>query len=242
MFRRKRIARQESREKRGPIARFAHDWVLPLLVAVVVLTPLRSSVADWNDVPTGSMRPTILEGDRIFVNKLAFGLRVPLTKIWIAQWDGPDRGDIVTLASPRDGSRLVKRVIGVPGDEISLAGNRLAINGEPVEYAVVGAGTTVELPDGNFAPIVLAEEALPGRPHAVTFTQGVRSPSSFETIVVPEGQYFVMGDNRDQSLDSRLFGFVERGDVYGRSNYVAISFDPDGFLSPRFDRWFLRMQ
>lgn len=240
--RRKKVREPKDKPKRGPVARFVHDWVLPLAVAAVVLTPLRSSVADWNDVPTGSMRPTILEGDRIFVNKLAFGLRVPLTRIWLAQWGGPQRGDIVTLASPKDGTRLVKRVIGLPGDRITLSGNRLAINGETVEYAVISTGTTVELMDGRTAEIVLAEEELPGRTHIVTFTQGVLSPRSFEPIVVPEGQYFMMGDNRDQSLDSRVFGFVDRGDIYGRSSYVALSFDPNGFLSPRFDRWFLKMQ
>ncbi len=239
--RRSKREKAKPKPKRGPVAKLMHDWVLPLLVAAVVLTPLRSSVADWNDVPTGSMRPTILEGDRIFVNKLAFGLRVPLTKIWLAQWAGPQRGDIVTLASPKDGTRLVKRVIGLPGDEISLVGNRLAINGETLDYAVIDNGSTVEL-GGHEVTIVLAEEDLPGRSHVVTFTQGVMSPRSFEPIVVPEGQYFMMGDNRDQSLDSRVFGFVDRGDIYGRSSYVALSFDPDGFLSPRFDRWFSKMQ
>lgn len=240
--RRKRDPEMKDKPKRGPVARFVHDWVLPLAVAAAVLTPLRSSVADWNDVPTGSMRPTILEGDRIFVNKLAFGLRIPLTRLWLAQWGGPERGDIVTLASPADGTRLVKRVIGLPGDVITLVGNRLAINGEPVEYAVIGDQTTVELESGRRAAIVLAEEELPGRTHIVTFTQGVMSPRFFEPITVPEGRYFVMGDNRDQSLDSRVFGFVQRDDIYGRSSFVALSFDPSGFLSPRFERWFLKMR
>ena len=88
----RKAARKEAQRKRGPFMRFAHDWIFPLVIAAAVLTPIRSSVADWNDVPTGSMRPTILEGDRIFVNKLAYGLRVPLTKVWIAHWGAPQRG------------------------------------------------------------------------------------------------------------------------------------------------------
>ena len=115
---------------------FARDTLLPILAVVAILVPLRSAIADWNDVPSGSMRPTILEGDRIWVNKLAYGLRVPLTMAWIAHWDEPTRGDVVTLASPDDGIRLVKRIVGLPGDRITMTANRLMINGEPVPYQV----------------------------------------------------------------------------------------------------------
>src|ERR1041385_8082592 len=90
--------------------------IRPLLVLAVILFSIRSSLADWNDVPSGSMRPTILEGDRIFVNKLAYDLKVPFTTIHIADWSNPKRGDIVVFFSPHDGKRLVKRVIGLPGD------------------------------------------------------------------------------------------------------------------------------
>ncbi|MHC4609747.1 MAG: signal peptidase I, partial [Planctomycetota bacterium] len=82
-------------------------WVKPLLVVTVVLCTLRSAVADWNDVPTGSMKPTVLEGDRIFVKKLAYGLRVPFTDWWVRQWEGPRRGDVVVCFSPDTGERLV---------------------------------------------------------------------------------------------------------------------------------------
>jgi signal peptidase I len=94
------------------------EWILPALVVVAILAPLRSAVADWNDVPTGSMIPTILVGDRIFINKLAYDLKVPFTTWQVAKWADPARGDIIVFPSPADGVRLVKRVVAVPGDRL----------------------------------------------------------------------------------------------------------------------------
>ena len=109
----------------------AKSWredLRPLLVVVLVLCTLRSAVADWNDVPTGSMKPTIVEGDRILVNKLAF------TDWWLMQWSGPQRGDVVVCFSPANGDRLVKRVIGLPGDRVEMRRNVLLVNGRPADY------------------------------------------------------------------------------------------------------------
>src|SRR4051794_11925214 len=103
--------------------RARHYWqkeIRPLLILAVVLFSIRSSLADWNDVPTGSMKPTILEGDRVFVNKLAYDLKVPFTTWHLADWANPKRGDVVVFYSPHDGIRLVKRVVGLPGDLIEL--------------------------------------------------------------------------------------------------------------------------
>src|SRR5690349_23095607 len=94
--------------------------IRPLLLLALVLFSIRSSLADWSDVPSGSMKPTILEGDRIYVNKLAYDLKVPFTTWHIAEWGGPQRGEIVVFFSPKDGQRLVKRVVGLPGDTIEL--------------------------------------------------------------------------------------------------------------------------
>src|SRR5215831_10501937 len=109
--------------------------IRPLLIFAVVLFAVRSSLADWNDVPSGSMKPTILEGDRIFVNKLAYDLKVPFTTWHVADWSNPGRGDVVVFYSPQDGTRLVKRVIGLPGDVIELRTERLIVNGDPVASA-----------------------------------------------------------------------------------------------------------
>ncbi len=100
--------------------RFWREWLRPIVIIVVVCGAFRSALADWNDVPTGSMKPTIMEGDRIFVNKAAYGLRVPFTSWWLAEFSGPERGDVVVFFSPEDGTRYVKRVMGVPGDRIEL--------------------------------------------------------------------------------------------------------------------------
>src|SRR5688572_16965835 len=104
------------------------------LLMLLVVTSLRSALADWNDVPTGSMKPTIQIGDRVVVNKLAYDLKVPFTTWQIAKWADPVRGDIVVLFSPADGKRLVKRVVAVPGDRVAMMDNKLYINGSPVEW------------------------------------------------------------------------------------------------------------
>src|SRR3954453_8779531 len=114
--------------------KFLREEARPLLIMVLVLFAFRSAIADWNDVPTGSMKPTIIEGDRIFINKLAYDLKVPFTTWHLAQWSNPKRGDIVVFYSPHDEKRLVKRVVGLPGDLIEMKDEKLIINGEPVEY------------------------------------------------------------------------------------------------------------
>src|SRR2546421_2529771 len=100
-----------------------------LVLFVVLMIIFRSALADWNDVPTGSMNPTILEGDRIFVNKLAYDLKVPFTTWHVAEWADPGRGDVVVFYSPVDGERLVKRVAAVPGDTVAMVNNQLVVNG-----------------------------------------------------------------------------------------------------------------
>ena len=137
------------------------------LVIGLVVFSLRSSLADWSDVPTGSMKPTILEGDRIFINKLAYDLKVPFTTLHLAEWANPQRGDIVVFFSPKDGTRLVKRVIGLPGDTIELRQNRLAVNGEPVNYAAISQDLLRDLSPADRAGHAFASEELPGRSHAV---------------------------------------------------------------------------
>src|SRR5512135_259732 len=124
--------------KPNPLRKRARKYwrreIRPLLLMALVVCSIRSSLADWNDVPSGSMRPTILEGDRVYVNKLAYDLKVPFTTWHIAEWSDPQRGDIVVFFSPHDGKRLVKRVIGLPGDVVELHRNALVINGQSVEY------------------------------------------------------------------------------------------------------------
>lgn len=213
------------------------DWLRSIVFIVLAVTAFRSAVADWNDVPTGSMKPTILEGDRIVVNKLAYDLKIPYTRWQIASWGDPARGDIVVLSSPADGKRLVKRVIGLPGDTIAMRHNRLVVNSEPVVYSPIDPDLVIAFdPQGNNR--VLAAENLDGNQHAMMITLGARALRSFGPIAVPQGQYFLMGDNRDESFDSRHFGLVGRTQIYGRALAVAGSVNPDNHFWPRWKRFF----
>jgi signal peptidase I len=215
----------------------AREWIVPIGLVMAVMAPIRSVIADWNDVPSGSMRPTILEGDRIYVNKLAFGLRIPFTTSWVTHWSLPQRGDIITFASPADGIRLVKRIVGVPGDHVELRNNHLFINGVEAGTSVTNAAATSPLPNGAHIPVVLKSENLLGVQHDITITPGLASLSSFPEVVVPEGKYFVMGDNRDQSNDSRFIGMVPLDSIYGKCPGVAMSLNPERSYTPRWDRW-----
>ena len=208
-----------------------------LLAVAVVLTAFRSAVADWNDVPSGSMRPTILEGDRIFVNKLAYDLKVPYTTWRVATWAAPRRNEVVVFYSPEDGSRLVKRLIGEPGDVVEMRGERLIINGVSVSYAPLDPGVTRQIPAGERRGNQYAWEQFGGIKHAVMATPALPAMRSFGPVRVPEGQYLVLGDNRDNSKDSRYIGFVPREKIVGRAEGVALSVDPQHHYLPRWGRW-----
>jgi signal peptidase I len=214
------------------------EWVRPMLVMVLVLTSVRSAVADWNDVPSGSMRPTIVEGDRIVVNKLAYGLRVPFTRIRLATWDAPHRGDVIVLLSPEDGRRLVKRVVAVPGDTVQVVSGRIILNGQPLDYAV--PNTLPECEAGE--PVIVTDELLGEVRHPIVLDPRHPAPNVTMPMQIPPGRYFVMGDNRDRSRDSRWFGSVPERDILGRAWAVAVSVDPDSWYAPRWDRCLTRLE
>ena len=203
---------------------------------LLVVSSLRSALADWNDVPTGSMKPTIEEGDRVVVNKLAYDLKVPFTTIRIFKWADPKRGDIVVLFSP-DGTRLVKRVIATPGDKVEMHDNQLIINGQAAHIA----SQTTPRDDDEQGMSFIVDETLGGKTHKVMFTPQMAAMRSFEPKVVPAGQYFVMGDNRDNSNDSRFIGSIERREIVGKALAVAFSFDRTHHYAPRFGRFFTRI-
>lgn len=236
---------------KGVVA-FFNGWIFSLLVAVLIATSIKSSLADWNTVPTGSMKPTIIEGDRIFVNKLAYDFKVPYTTIHLAEWDNPERGEIVVFYSPEDGKRLVKRVVGVPGDTISMQDSQLIINGKSLTYRIPEEAdfdnflvaniyredTKIEDLNNRIHPVLI----LPKRQvfidlENITFPEGRRFMMG-ETITVPEGRYFMMGDNRYNSADSRYFGFVDRKLIVGRATAIVISLDINNWYKPRFERFF----
>ncbi len=215
-------------------------WGLSLIIALLIATSFKSAIADWNDIPSGSMRPTILIGDRVFVNKLAYDLKVPYTTIHIAEWADPKRGEIVVFYSPADGKRLIKRVIGLPGDDLAMHQNRLFINGKALEYEMPDIKVIDQLIQDKFFANVLYNEKLTGKSHLVMVSPSGSDNDTFEPKKIPEGRYFMMGDNRDNSADSRFFGFVDRKAIVGRSSMVVISREGN-FLHPRWERFFKKL-
>lgn len=220
------------------LRRWCRQELRPLLVVALVLFSIRSSLGDWNDVPSGSMQPTILVGDRIFVNKLAYDLKVPFTTWHLAEWSNPQRGDVVVFYSPHDGTRLVKRVVGRPGDTIELNHEQLIINGVPVDYAPLSGSLSDQLPRKERQGNEFAQEKLPGHEHVVMSIPSVPAKRTFGPVQVPSGSYFVMGDNRDNSFDSRYFGTVERQRIVGKATAVVMSLNHDNYWCPRLGRFF----
>jgi signal peptidase I len=218
------------------------EWIRPLALPFLLIIAAKSALADINYVPSGSMKPTILEGDVVFINKLAYDLRVPFTFTRVAQWADPQRGDIVVCFSPADGARLVKRVVGIPGDIIELRNDRLLLNGQPSAYAPLPAAVTRDLEPTERQHAVFARETLGTHSHAVMALPGVPARRDFAPIRVPEGQYFMMGDNRDNSFDSRFFGFVPRREIIGEAKGVFVSGDLNHWLRPRFSRFFSALE
>ncbi len=186
----------------------------------------RSAVADWNSVPTASMRPTIVEGDRIWVDKMAYDLRIPFTHISLLHRADPARGDIVVFDSKVADKRLVKRVVGLPGDTIRLDHNMVIINGERGEYQAVRTGETLAF-----------KETLDGTAHTVAFAPFPTRASTMARVKVPAGHYFVMGDNRDNSADSRVIGFVPRDEIVGETRSIVMSLNYDHYYLPRPERF-----
>ncbi len=191
--------RRKSRPEGPPKSRLRQN-VESLLLAVAVALVVRSSVVEAFWVPSGSMLPTIQIGDHLFVNKLAYGMHLPFIEHEVTQWSPLHRSDVVVFTSPIDRRiDLIKRVIAVAGDSVEVRDKHLYINGEMV-------------PD----------------PHA-TFTDARSRDSTprdhFGPVTVPPGKFFVMGDNRDQSYDSRYWGFADERDVKGQATFIYWSWD-----------------
>jgi signal peptidase I len=196
----------------------------------------RTAIADYNPIPSGSMRPTLLEGDVVLVNRLAYDLKVPLTDVSLARLGAPERGDVVTFHSPQDGERLIKRVVGLPGDVIEMRDEVLYVNGTPCRYFAAHALREQVGPQA-WTDAIRATEALPRREHAVQFLPQVSARRDLAPTVVPPDHFFVLGDNRDNSADSRFIGFVPRSLLIGRAHHVLVSADILGNWLPRFARF-----
>lgn len=205
------------------------------LLFLVLFGVFRTAVADWNPIPSGSMRPNLLEGDVVFINRLAYNVKLPLTDVVLAPLGEPKRGDIVTFSSPRDGTRLIKRVVGLPGDRVAMRDKRLLINGQAVEY--VETAHVLE-PIGNRAwPAVRLTEKLGETAHTVQWLAGTKHAAAFDAGVIPSGHYLMLGDNRDDGADSRYIGLVPRHLLVGRAERILVSAAIKENWGLRFERF-----
>jgi signal peptidase I len=195
----------------------------------------RTALADWNPIPSSSMRPTLLEGDVVLVNRLAYDFKIPLTNISLARLGEPQRGDVITFESPKDGVRLIKRLVGVPGDVVELKDDRLFVNGVAADY---GNATAVTEPmDAMSVQALRMTERVGDKTHAVQWLPMVPARRDFGPIVVPVDGYFFLGDNRDNSADSRYVGIVPRKLLIGHAHHILVSADILGRWLPRGERF-----
>lgn len=190
---------------------------------VLVVLLLRSFLVEPFRIPSGSMMPTLLIGDFILVNKFTYGIRLPVTHTKIVEIGKPKRGDIVVFRFPKDPTvDYIKRVVGLPGDRIGYYHKQIYVNGEPVKQTPLGLyeGT------GQMGGESLLSEDLGGVSHDIL----VRTGEPFirdSDFIVPEGHFFVMGDNRDNSNDSRFWGFVPEKNLVGRAFLIWMSWDSE---------------
>ena len=213
------------------------DWTAGLFPVIAAVFVLRSFLFEPFKIPSGSMIPTLLVGDLILVNKFTYGVRLPVTHTKITEGNAPQRGDVMVFRyPPQPNLDYIKRVVGVPGDEVAYLNKRLTINGQPVP--------TQDLPDylegDSLRYFKHFEEQLGEHrhqaisyPEAPAFVQGASKFAhrdqcrySVEGVVckVPEGHFFMMGDNRDNSLDSRYWGFVPESHIVGKAFFVWMNF------------------
>ena len=212
-----------------------------IIIFLASMLFFRSTIADWYHVPTGSMQPNILIGDRVWVNKLAYDVKIPFTDINLNRHSEPVAGDVVVFDSTASDERLIKRVIGVPGDRIAMQDNQLFINGVPLKLEFLAPEQSFDtfLKDRNDAAYfnetldAKSDKAYPIRVRRLNFNPR----SSFSEILVPEDSLWVMGDNRDNSQDSRWIGVVPRSELIGRAERVILSLNSDNYYLPRSDRY-----
>lgn len=217
---------------------------------IVFLFVFRGAIADWHPVPTGSMKPTILEGDVIWENKMAYNLHVPFTDISLLKTGEPARGDIIVFTSEKANKRLIKRLIGLPGDTIQIQKNNLIINGNVVNYDITDEIVPSRITDQENG-IYALESYTDMKPHAVhiidktsAYPPAFRGPNcnALKEQVIPTDHYFFLGDNRDNSLDSRCYGYVPRSELRGHATRILLSLNKNDSYKPRFERFLEKLK
>ncbi|MFZ6773279.1 signal peptidase I [Undibacterium sp. SXout7W] len=200
---------------------------------------VRSALADYYTVPTSSMYPTLLEGDRVICNRIAYDVKLPFTDIVLKHMADPERGDVVTFSSPEDGTRLIKRLIALPGDTVEMRDERLFINGQSATYQPLDLKSADHLtPVREYAGQQLVyQEQLGTLLHKMIVMPEREAMRNFGPVKVPQGQYLMLGDNRDNSKDSRFIGLVKRELITGRVQHLLYSLNADHYYLPRTERF-----
>lgn len=204
------------------------DWSKFLFPVVLFVSVLRSFIAEPYIIPSGSMQPTLYEGDMIVANKWSFGLRYPITnkRIFSERGEGIERGDVAIFKYPKDERiNYVKRIVGVPGDKIDYRNKRLTINDVPLEYEKLGPARDPE-------EDLFIRETMPSKEGTIDYTiQNSRYLTDADffvaaqfPIIIPEGKYLAMGDNRDNSADSRFWGFVDDDQMLAKANFIWMNY------------------
>jgi len=205
------------------------------IIFILLMSVFRSAVADWYSVPTGSMQPTIKEGDRIVVNKIAYDLRFPFTDISLLSLDTPKHGEIIVFESKAADIRLIKRVVGLPGDVVAMRNEKITINGRSLSYQPYSLDNSNQ----NEQILGYSTERLGQITHRINIDKAAsNSLSSFSSVTVPTGHYLVLGDNRRHSADSRVYGFVPHHELRGKATAIAFSVDYENYYLPRSERLF----
>lgn len=227
---RRAAAREASGQDKS--ANWAVEFSRSFFPVILFVMLLRSFVVEPFRIPSSSMVPTLLVGDFILVNKFAYGLRLPVVHTKFLKIGEPERGDVMVFRYPPDSSKdFIKRVVGLPGDEIVYRDKKLSINGKPVPLESLGIYTGPGVP--AFEAALEFKETLGEYQHSVLV---VRDRDSVNLRAeVPPGHYFMMGDNRDNSLDSRRWGFVPEHNLVGKAFLVWMSVDT-GDWNLRVDR------
>jgi len=216
-----------------------------IIVFLLLMLFFRSAVADWYHVPSGSMQPNILIGDRVLVNKLAFDIKIPLTQINLNRHNEPERGDVVVFQSKQAEDRLIKRVIGLPGDSVSMLNNRLKINEKWVDTKPLAPNQPFDqfMQDRTAAYyqqelIKSISDSAANSIYPIRLSSMNKSRlSNFEEVLIPDDYLLVLGDNRDNSADSRVIGLVPRAELVGKAERVIVSFDRENYYLPRNARY-----
>lgn len=223
--------RSETRGRLSWIVEYARVF-FPVLLVVFVL---RSFVVEPFRIPSGSMLPTLEIGDFILVNKYEYGIRLPVLNKKIIDMDEPDYGDVMVFRFPHDGSvNFIKRVVGLPGDSVVYEDKKISVNGQLIAQNVAGDYVIDSGPNRKVQTKLLQESFDIGETHQILHDE--RRSSRTLVFKVPEGTYFVLGDNRDYSNDSRFWGYVPEENIIGRAFFIWFSWNSSGGSGVNWNR------